>query len=73
MPLPCDKAFPVEKFVYLERSIGKGAAGQEEGDGCSSFTRPMLIEPQGKDEAEKAKNFELLKAELEQSLAQRKA
>ncbi|HKH44729.1 MAG TPA: hypothetical protein VKM72_08705 [Thermoanaerobaculia bacterium] len=68
----CNRPFQVEKFVCVEIPlIGKGAVGQEEGGGCSAFTKPMLIEPEGADAKEREKNFELLKAELEQALAKR--
>lgn len=71
----CDKAFPVEKFVYLELSgIGKGAIGQEaEAGGCSSHTRPMLIEAEGATEEEQENNFAYLKEQLEQALAAKAA
>jgi hypothetical protein len=74
MPPVCDKAFWIEKFVCLDLpGFGKGAVGREEGGGCSSHTKPMLIEPEGDDDETRKANFDYLKEELEKALAQGKA
>jgi hypothetical protein len=76
MPNPeCNRPFRVEKFIFREiEGVGRGAIGQEENDGCSSHTRPMLIEPQGQSLTERDANLLRLQQELEQALeAQRMA
>lgn len=70
MPNPlCNRPFRVKKFIVLEiPNVGRGAIGREE-NGCSSHTRPMLIEPEGNDAAQKQANFDKLRKDLEQALA----
>lgn len=66
----CNQPFRVEKFICREiQGVGRGAIGQEENNGCSSHTRPMLIEPEGNDSAQRQANFDRLRMELEQALA----